>query len=336
MKICFKPSINRLLLIILTILVFPLSFSCKSNKIEIKKTKVSMGTFVQIGITCNRDIKEKANLTIEESFKKIKDLGTVFDYRKNGYLNKFNNSILLKKSDSPELFDLISEAITIAHLTNGTFDPTIYPLIKLWGFDDDHPSLPSAGKIKSVIKEIDYRKLKIKNDTITKPENVKLDLSAIAKGRIVDLIRDYIKSKGFYDFIINAGGDIYISGLNREHQKWKVAIQDPFHPDKYSGILNLTNCAVVTSGDYENFFINNGKRYCHILNPMTGYPPFNMHSVTIISDNTTFSDAIATAIFVMGYKNGFEFLKINKIRGLIIYTDSNNKIIRRATNNFWD
>ena len=311
--------------------------SCKSKKIEITKTTLSMGTFVQIDIVCDNNMQTKANKVIEESFRKIKTLDKEFDYRKNGELKKFNNSTELKKENSPELYNLILDSIKIAQLTKGAFDPTIYPLIILWGFNDGHPSLPPVNKIKEAIKDVDYRKIKIENNNkIIKPINIKFDLSAIAKGRIVDLIRNYIKLKGFSNFLINAGGDIYVSGYNKNQEKWKIAIQDPLNPDKYSGILNLTNTAVVTSGDYENFFISGGKRYCHILNPKTGYPPFNMHSVTIIDNNTTFSDAIATAVFVMGPLDGFNFLQNNKIRGLLIYTDKNGKIIYKATKNFWE
>ncbi|RKX96616.1 MAG: hypothetical protein DRP84_00245 [Spirochaetes bacterium] len=325
-------------LILITILFFIVLFfsSCKSKKIEITRTTLSMGTFVQIDIVTNIKYEEKANSVIDESFKQIKKYDAEFDYRKKGDLNRFNRDSIIEKEKSPQLFNLIQKSIIIAKLTNGAFDPTIYPLVKLWGFDDGHPVLPSVDEIKRALKNVNYRKVKIVNYKITKPSSIKLDLSAIAKGYIVDLTSRYIKSKGFTNFLINAGGDIFVSGFNKKGEKWKIAIQDPFNPDKYSGILNITNSSVVTSGDYENFFIKDDKKYCHILNPKTGYPPFNMHSVTIISEETSFSDAVATAVFVMGPDKGFNFLKNNNIRGLLIFTDQNKKVIYKATNNFWE
>jgi len=327
---------NRLLIGLISLSTLISILSCKSKDIEITRTILSMGTFVQIEIVCNNAFKTKANNVIDKSFQKINSFDRIFDYRKNGQLHEFNNSTILKKDESPELYKLIVKSIKIAKMTDGAFDPTIYPLIRLWGFNGNHPSLPSFNKIKETIDKINYKKIKILNNKIIKPADTKFDLSGIAKGRIVDLISKYIKSEGFTNFLINAGGDIYVSGLNNKNTKWKIAIQDPFNPDKYSGILNITNSAIVTSGDYENFFIYNNKRYCHILNPKTGYPPFNMHSVTIISDNTTFSDAIATAVFVMEPLKGYKFLKTNKIRGLIIYTNKDNKIVYKATKNFWE
>ncbi len=321
---------------IFLLIIFPLLYSCKINNIEVEKTNIALGTFIQINIVCNKKNYYNAEKTINNAFKLIKRLENEFDYRKKGGLNNFNIYSILYKNNSPELFSLIVDSVKIAKLTDGYFDPTIYPLTKLWGFNGDNPHLPEQSDIDKAKRLVNYKKLDIKKQTITKPNLIKLDLSAIAKGKIVDLTRDFIIKNGYKNFLINAGGDIYASGLNKENKRWKIAIQDPFNHSKYIGILNLKDSSVVTSGDYERFFIKNGIRYCHIINPKTGYPPHNINSVTIISKDTEFSDAIATAVFVMGIDRGFKFLVKNNIQGLIIGTDKNNKIIFKHTDRFWN
>ncbi len=327
---------KKLLLIITALLVLLVQTSCRNKKLEVQKTTIALGTFVQITLVCDNDRSSYAKETIEKSFKLIETLDKKFDYRKKGDLYRFNKSNFLKEKDSPELFKLILDSLNISKLTKGYFDPTIYPLTVLWGFNGDHPDLPDPQSIKEALKHIGYEKILVDNSTITKPEDVMLDLSAIAKGRIVDMVRDFLISRGFKNFLVNAGGDIYVKGKTKDNKLWKIAIQDPFNQNRYLGVLNLTNCSVVTSGDYERFFIKNGIRYCHILNPITGYPPRYMHSVTIINKDTEFSDAIATAVFVMSLESGFNFLLNQKIRGLIVATDRNNRVVYRATDNFWE
>jgi thiamine biosynthesis lipoprotein len=170
---------------------------------------------------------------------------------------------------------------------------------------------------------------------MVKPREVKLDLSGIAKGRIVDLIRDYIRSEGYENFLIDAGGDIYVSGRNSQRKLWRIAIQDPVKKTEYRGILEKKDTAIVTSGDYERFFIEDGKRYSHLFNPKTGYPVSNMKSVTILLPETAFADAVATAVFAMGSERGFNFLVEHEIEGYIIFDTEDGDIDSKSTMEFW-
>jgi thiamine biosynthesis lipoprotein len=163
-----------------------------------------------------------------------------------------------------------------------------------------------------------------------------MDLSGIAKGKIVDLIRDQLFHSGFSDFLIDAGGDLYVSGKNLNRKYWRIAIQDPEHEDKFSGVLEKTDTAIVTSGDYENFFVQNEKRYSHLFNPNTGYPDSDCKSVTIITDDTAKGDAIATAVFAMGSSRGYRFLLDKGIEGFIIFRSGKHDIESLSTPHFWD
>jgi len=310
--------------------------SCSKKSISVTDTRIALGSYVQITIITSTDNTTKTHDIIETVYKKINILGKDFDYRDEiGSLSLFNSSQHILKKNNELLFSLIVDSISLTKLTNGYFDPTILPLVQLWCFDTDNPVLPHEAEIKDTLKLIGHNKVRVMGDRIIKPLSVKFDLSGIAKGKIVDLIRDYLRSRGYHNFLINAGGDIYVSGTTKDKIKWRIAIQDPVHEDRYSGVVEKINAAIVTSGDYEQFFIEGGVKYCHLFNPKTGYPFSDIKSVTIIADDTTFADAIATAVFSMGSKEGFSFLTRNNIQGFIIYSKDNNKIETKSTPRFW-
>jgi len=327
-------SLRFILLVIISAVSL---LSCSGKKVSLTETRIALGTWVKITVIAEKKESSKAQCTIEVAYSKIKEYENLFDYRsKDGGLALFNNSTSLSRSFNSRLFTLISDSLSYAQLTNGYFDPTILPIVHLWGFETDTPHLPEGDAIKKALTMVGYEKVRIAGDTIEKPLCVQFDLSGIAKGKIVDLIHGYLKSSGFYNFLIDAGGDIYVSGTNLQNKKWRVAIQDPLYKNKYSGVLEKTNTAIVTSGDYERFFTINNTRYSHLFNPKTGFPFSDCRSVTILSDKTEFSDAIATAVFVMGSEKGYAFLTRNGIEGLIIYEDNEKKLKTKTTPGFWE
>jgi thiamine biosynthesis lipoprotein len=311
--------------------------SCSNSRIEFSNTKIALGTFVQIIIISSKSESEKTENTVENVFQTIEKYENIYDHRpESGSLNKFNNSTRILKKNGDELFSLLTDSLDFARLTGGYFDPTVLPIVQLYGFDTENPSFPGNDKILEIMKTIGYEKVTIHEDRIEKPLYVKFDLGGIAKGKIVDLIRDKLERGGYTDFLINAGGDIYVRGLNRDKKKWKIAIQDPVNENSFNAIIEKSNTAIVTSGDYERFFIEDGVKYSHLFNPKTGYPFSDCKSVTILSEDTTFADAAATAVFAMGSKTGFTFLAENNIEGYIIYVTENGKIETKSTQGFWD
>ncbi len=329
-----KLTFSKFLVLLPAVLAF---VSCSKSRIEISKTKIALGTFVQINIISSKSESVKAENVVESVFKKIEEYEIIFDHRpESGSLNKFNNSTRILKKNENELFSLLIESLDFARLTGGYFDPTILPIVQLYGFDTDNPSFPGDDKILETLKTVGYEKVTIYEDRIEKPLYVKFDLGGIAKGKIIDLIRDQLERGGYTDFLINAGGDIYVSGLNRDKKKWKIAIQDPVDTSSFNAIIEKTNTAIVTSGDYERFFIEDGVKFSHLFNPKTGYPFSDCKSVTILSQDTAFADAAATAVFTMGSKTGFSFLSENTIKGYIIYSTENGKIETKSTPGFWN
>lgn len=311
--------------------------SCSNKRIPVTKTKIALGTYIQMTVITVGSDSERAERTIENAFKEIEKFEKNFDYRnENGELFKFNSSTRILKNDSGELFPLLTYSLTMAKATEGYFDPTVLPIIRLYGFDTDNPGFPGDDKIREGLKHVGYSKVTVFEDKIIKPEEVKFDLSGIAKGKTVDFVRGLMKHSGYQDFLINAGGDIYAGGLNADKKKWRIAIQDPLREDRYSGIIEKTDTAIVTSGDYERFFMEDGIRYSHLFNPKTGYPFSDCKSVTILSEGAAYADAVATAVFSMGSEEGYLFISKNNIKGFIIYMKENGRLETKNTPGFWE
>jgi thiamine biosynthesis lipoprotein len=330
-------SIMRFQLLLLAFVSCILAASCSPTQISTSETRISLGTYVQITVVSSEDTKRKVLADIDAAYERIESLDTRFDYRtRNTALWMFNHSTSIMKSDDSELFSLLIRALELAELTDGYFDPTVLPLVELWGFDKEDPRLPTEEEINEALQKVGFRNVRILEDRIEKPLWVQFDLSAIAKGEIVDIIRDFMRERGYDNFLINAGGDIYVGGLTEEKKKWRIAIQDPIRENRYSGIAEKSNLAIVTSGDYERFFMEGGVRYSHLFNPKTGYPFSDLKSVTIIADETAFADAVATGVFSMGSERGYDFLIRNGIEGFMIYGVDGNRVQSRHTPRFWN
>jgi thiamine biosynthesis lipoprotein len=338
MKVSIKrirKKINLIYSALPGMLIFTL-ISCAPKLTAVSTTRIALGTYVKITIVVDHSRASIAQDAIENAYTMIEGYERMFDHRiAGGALAIFNEKTTLRNGDEEVLLSLIKEALQYANLTKGYFDPTILPLVKLWGFDIKSPRLPSPEKIERTLPLVGYENALISEDGIKKPEWLKFDLSGIAKGKIVDLIRENLKEQGYRNFLIDAGGDIYVSGLNSSRKKWRIAIQDPEHMDKFSGIVEKTDTAIVTSGDYENYFEEDGRVYTHLLNPYTGYPDSDCKSVTILASDTGFADAIATGVFVMGSQRGIAFLTENEIEGFIIYKTGDGKTKTFSTSGFW-
>jgi thiamine biosynthesis lipoprotein len=222
-----------------------------------------------------------------------------------------------------EVLEVLRTALAVAADSGGAFDPTILALTELWSFDTGG-QLPTAAQIEEARTRVDYSKAAIDADgTVRLADGVRFDLGGIAKGAVVDLTADYLAASGHKDFLIDAGGDILISGLKQGKTPWRVAIRHPRDSQAVLGVLSLGlkggRIAVVTSGDYERYFEQDGERYHHILDARSGYPARGLVSVTIVAPTCALADALSTAVFVLGPEQGPELLKrFPGVEGLLI------------------
>lgn len=228
--------------------------------------------------------------------------------------------------DDPEVVALIAKACEVSSLTEGAFDITVYPLLELWGFYGEKPRRPRREEIELAQKKVGWQNLVIANGQVTKKNaEVQIDLGAIAKGYAVDEARKVLLASGVSNALINVGGDIYALG-KRNQQLWKIGIRHP----RRAGILQvveLSDQAVSTSGDYEQCFFENGVRYHHIFDPRTGYPATNLMSVTVIENDATLADAYATAVFVLGEEGEGQLVAAGSKAKVLMVTSSGQLIL---------
>ncbi len=222
--------------------------------------------------------------------------------------------------EDPEIIALVETANVVSRQTDGAFDITVYPLVKLWGFYKDCiPAVPSTADISNCLGRIGWQNLAVRDGKLTKlRDDVGIDLGGIAKGYAVAEALKVLKKEGITSALIDAGGDIYALGLT-SGRKWKIGIRHPSGQGVMEAV-NLADATIVTSGDYERFFETNGVRYHHILDPKTGYPARGARSVTIIASDAALADGYSTALFVMGPERAMTFAGTNGTFDALIVT----------------
>jgi thiamine biosynthesis lipoprotein len=224
---------------------------------------------------------------------------------------------------SAELFDILQQAEKFSRQTDGAFDVTVAPVVKLWRRARRTRQLPEADELKKALALVDYRRIRL--DPASRRVQLLLlgiliDLGSIAKGYAADAALEVLRRHGIVSALVAAGGDVAVGAAPPDAPGWKVGIaplKDPgAAPDRY---LLLTNAGVSTAGDAEQYLELDGKRYSHIVDPKTGVGLPGRRSVTVVARNTTTSDVLDTAIAVMGRERGLEFAQREKIAALLTF-----------------
>jgi len=283
---------------------------------EYKSMQFFMDTYIKM-IVVSGD-KEKAEESMQEAFRVFSDLDSKLSiYNPQSELSKLNNrkSIIVKDQS---LLEIIRKSEKYANLTRGAFDPTIGSLKLLYPIGQENPVPPRDEEIEKALECSGYKKVKLSDRKLEKPADMVIDFGGILKGHAVDNAMEILKKRGVKSALIDAGGNIKVIGKNALGKDWRIGVQHPRSPDKIMTIILLRDQAVATSGDYQRCFFYNKVRYHHIINPFTGKPARKAISATVIAPDAETADALSTAVFVMGKKNGIEFLNRHGIEGIII------------------
>jgi thiamine biosynthesis lipoprotein len=313
------------------------STNSKETIEPISKSDFCLGTVVEI------KIYDKASEdTLTDVFNILKRIENRMSLNlENSEICKINKSAGKEEVKvSPETFSVIKRSIYYSSRSNGLFDISIGPLVKLWGIGSDNARLPSPNEISSTIKKIGYKNIildEANHSVKLAKEGMMLDLGAIAKGYAADEIAKYLKSKNIQNAIINLGGNVYAMGSNPNSKPWNIGIQNPIDSRGNNiGAIHVRNKTVVTSGVYERYFEKDGKRYHHILNPFTGYPADNsLISVSIVADKSIDADGLSTTTFSMGLKDGSKLIEsLDGVDALFITKDNNVYITSGLKGNF--
>mgnify|MGYP001823910092 FL=1 len=315
-------SWNRPLIIGLIFLLLALGWlrARSTDTEQLRRSQLMMGTIVEI--VASGESRGQLEAAIDDAIAEMARLDRLLSrYYQDSDVTRLSQSDKGGRV-APETAAVIALGLDVARRSNGAFDLTLGRLKTLWRLDDESPVVPEHAAIERAIAGIGPRSLELNGrHLIKRSPQLMVDLGGVAKGYIVDRAIGVLKQHAITDAAVNAGGDMYLLGQHPEHP-WRIGIQ---HPRQQGGILatvQVRDRAVVTSGDYERFFEQDGQRYHHIYNPQTGLPARGCQSATVITDSVALGDALATAIFVLGPQEGLELLAdYPNAEGLIVAAD---------------
>ena len=266
-------------------------------------------------------------------------------YDKTSEISRFNGSVSTEFIPVSEDFvSVMTDALSICELTKGAFDPTVAAVVNLWGFGPDGrvTEPPNEEAVQAALQQCGWHQLALTNDRLRKAiPSLHLDLSAIAKGYGVDAVARLLAQSGITNFVVEIGGEAVVSGYKPGGKGWRIGIQKPrYHAqpgDELAGFLELTDAAVATSGDYQNFFTDaRGTIYSHIMDPRTGRPVGHATAgVTVVADTCMRADGLATGLYVMGPDEGLALVEsLPGVEALYILRTADGTFQERASSGF--
>ncbi|NJL12728.1 MAG: FAD:protein FMN transferase [Microscillaceae bacterium] len=275
----------------------------------------------------NRDFQAEID-TLLKSFNR-----SLSTYDPASEISRFNQDRAPFTFESSFFYPVVARSREIYEITAGAFDPTVAPLVNAWGFGFKKQVLPSPAQVDSLRKLIGYAKITFDQKQIRKNQpGVMLDFSAIAKGYGVDCVAKLLESKGIQNFMVEIGGEVVAKGVNEEGKAWVLGIthpryKQPGQPSLFKTVM-LQNRAMATSGNYENYYIKDGKKYVHTIDPTTGYPvEHSLKSASVFAPDCMTADAYATAFMVMGVERTKTVLKkIKDVDVFLIYEDERGNL----------
>lgn len=308
-------------LIFLILLVAGTIFILSRSKYQTSQGEI-FGTTYHVRYNSTQNLDKE----IEQELFRVDTIFSLF--KENSLLSRFNRGE--DKGKGNTLFaEVIKLSLEISNETEGAFDITVAPLVNAWGFGFKNKQPLSNKQVDSLQKLVGYQHLSFNGKELTKDiPNLQIDCGAIAKGYAVDRIAKLLSDKGCQNYMVEIGGEVVLKGKNDKGEKWKIGINKPTQhalptEENLQTLLSLTNCGIATSGNYRNFYIKDGKKYAHSIDPKTGYPvQHSLLSATVISQSCAKSDALATAFMVMGLDKAKAFVETHKdIQVYFIYAD---------------
>ena len=284
------------------LLVFSILLTgCMSKPSPHEQRFMAMDTFMHFTVYGDRTAAVQA----QEEILNLEQLLSVTDEDSEVYA--VNHRTAQTCDLSPELTALLEQALILARQTDGAFDPTVYPVVRAWGFTTGTYQVPEQEELDRLLPLVDHTAPILSANSLTLPHDVQLDFGGIAKGWAGDRVAQLLRGKGVTSAILRLGGNIHTIGTKPDGSAWRVGIEDPDSGGSL-GTVSVADLSVVTSGSYQRFFTENGRTYHHIIDPSTGRPADSgLTSVTVIGKYGARCDALSTALFVMGLEEAAQF-----------------------------
>ncbi|WFD11330.1 FAD:protein FMN transferase [Tepidibacter hydrothermalis] len=306
---------KKIVAMILTISLILGITGCANKEITpVSRETFALGTIIDFKVY-DKD-QDKSNQVIDECIERIKDI------EKKMSANMDNSEVTnVNKNAGKESVEVSNETMYVAkksleysRITNGKFNLTVYPLVNLWGIGTENARVPSQSEIDQAISNIDYNDAvfdETENTIYLKRENQGIDLGAIAKGYVGDEIKKIFVKNDIKSAFVNLGGNVMAYETKVDGSKWRIGIQNPLDTrGEYLGVISVKDKSIVTSGNYERYFEQDGKRYHHILDATIGYPAdAGLISTSIITESGIDADALSTSVYLMGLDEGMKLIE---------------------------
>jgi thiamine biosynthesis lipoprotein len=292
------------------------------------------GTIYHLTYQCERDLQKEIEtelMKVDRSLSMFND-SSVISHVNNGQLDIPNSA------EGKMFVDVFQMAMKISQETQGAFDITVAPLVNAWGFGFKSGEMPTKAQVDSIRQFVGYQKLAYYTERggqgINKSDpRVMLDCSAIAKGYGCDVVARYLEQQGISNYMVMIGGEVVTKGINPTRLPWRIGVTKPVDDtlgisNENQTILNVTDKAMATSGNYRNFYYKGGKKYAHTIDPATGYPvQHSLLSATVLAKDCATADAYATSFMVMGMERAQQLLERHpELMAYFIYTDQKGEL----------
>ena len=279
------------------------------------------GTVYNITYECDSDLHQ----AIKAELQKVDN--SLSPFNEHSVITAINQNQDVKPDEM--FLTVFNKAMEISRETDGAFDITVAPLVNVWGFGFKNGSQPNRQQVDSLRRLIGYEKVILKNDRIVKQSpDIMLDCSAIAKGYGSDVVARFLQQQGVKNFMVEIGGEVVTSGVNPQRLPWRIGVTKPTDDSlsikgEIQSVLNVTDLAMATSGNYRNFYYKGGKKYAHTIDPKTGYPvQHSLLSATVLAKDCATADAYATSFMVLGIDGAKKVLEHHpELMAYFIYAD---------------
>ncbi|MBC6998225.1 FAD:protein FMN transferase [Cytophaga sp. FL35] len=315
------------------LLFLTLSLGAQSNKlVTVHKAMELMGSRFDITVVASSE--DVGLINIDEAAAEIERVeALISSWNPDSETSFINQNAGIKPVKvSQELFSLIERAVQVSQLTEGAFDITYASLDNIWKFDGTMKEMPSPDLVKNSISNVGYQHILLdarQQTVFLAKKGMRISFGAIGKGYAADKAKELLVSKQVVGGIINAAGDLTTWGTKANGEKWLIGIANPLSAERIFSWLPVVESSVATSGNYEKHFVHEGVKYSHIIDPRSGYPTSGVNSVTVFAKTAEMSDALATAIYILGKDEGLEL--ISQLGGIeVVLIDSENRVYQSS------
>jgi thiamine biosynthesis lipoprotein len=315
--------------IFLFLLVASTLVSCTKETYRFNEGTI-FGTLYHFTYLADKDLQ----LTIETELNRFDAELSMFN--PNSTLSRINKHDTTRYNLNPHpwVLRVIQKSLEYSALSDGAFDITVAPLVNAWGFGFSQSAVVTQPYLDSLLNFVGYKRLSLTNGYLSKSDSrIQLDASAVAKGYACDVVAEVLEKHGVRNYLVEIGGEMVLKGTNPNGTPWRVGINTPEDDSTSANLdwsekLTLTDCSVATSGNYRRFYIKDGKRYAHTIDPISGYPvQHSLLSATVVAEDCLTADALATAFMVMGVEKATALAeRLPEVEALFICAGDNGAL----------